>query len=130
MTPQFVQVAKFDFPSDPGFVLFLNELEHAGIEYVCPEKVQLENQPFLSIGLGGLRVLVDAKDVTAAKAILDGMYPDELGEPDEADLEISKLKADEEKSMQKSAFIIKAVGIFLALMILVRMVQCVVQSGE
>jgi hypothetical protein len=125
MDTQLVQVANFNFPSDPEFILFIHELEHAGIEYVCPEKIQLENQPLLTIGLGGLRVLVNIEDATEAKAILEGLNSDEPMEPDEADMELARRRAEEEKSMQKSYFVIKAFGVFLVVLILVGVAQCV-----
>ncbi len=73
MSEALVEVARFNFPSDPDFLLFINHLESEGIPYACPERFQLETQPFLSIGLGGLRVLVHADNLERASALLKSL---------------------------------------------------------
>jgi hypothetical protein len=80
MSDALVEVACFNFATDPKFLLFINYLESEGIPYACPERLQLETQPFLSIGLGGLRVLVHGYNLEKAQALLESIVPPE---PDE-----------------------------------------------
>jgi hypothetical protein len=113
-----IEIAAFRFPSDPDFIMFTTELERAGIKYTCPERTQLENQPFLSIGLGGLRVLVEQADVARAKAILEEVVgqPDEA--QDEADIEIANRKAEEEAAFQRNYKRMRMLLLFVVFLIL------------
>jgi hypothetical protein len=75
MSDALVEVACFNFATDPDFLLFINYLEAEEIPYACPERLQLETQPFLSIGLGGLRVLVHEHNLEKAQALLESIVP-------------------------------------------------------
>lgn len=99
-----VTIAVFRFPTDPDFVLFTTELERAGIRYVCPEQNQLAVDPLLSIGLGGLRVMTDAADEQQARAIYEELIGVQEIEPDEADLELERLKAADEKRFTQNYY--------------------------
>lgn len=102
MSAQFIVIANFRFPTDPDFVMFVTELEQEGIEYVCPERTQLEVDPLMSLAFGGLRVLVKEEDATRAKEILESITHAEVAEPDEADDEIARMKSEEARVLQRN----------------------------
>jgi hypothetical protein len=118
MSEQFVHITTFNFPTDPEFVVFIAALEHAGIPYLCPERTQLENQSLLSIGLGGLRVLVPARYADQAQALLEEQRTSTEPEtPDAADLEIARLRAEEAQAAQQGYRALKFmawIAVFLA----------------
>ena len=120
MSTELIVIANFRFPTDPDFVMFVTELEQEGIEYVCPERTQLEVDPLMSMAFGGLRVLVQEKDATRAREILASITDAEVAEPDEADEEISRMKSEEAGALQRnyrSCLIAVAVLVLIALII-------------
>jgi hypothetical protein len=99
---QFVTIGVFRFPTDPDFILFTTALEQANIDYFCPEENQLSVDPILSIGLGGLRVMVNVGDEAQAKALYAEIIDGYEAQPDEAEDEIARMKAEDEKMLARN----------------------------
>ncbi len=69
MSDQLITVATFNFSTDLQFLVFKSSLEHHGIAYFAAEEHTVNANPFLSISVGGIRVMVHEDDVPAAIGI-------------------------------------------------------------
>lgn len=69
MSDQLITVATFNFSTDLQFLVFKSSLEHHGIPYFAAEEHTVNANPFLSISVGGIRVMVHEDDVPAAIGI-------------------------------------------------------------
>lgn len=85
MSEKLIEVARFNFPTDPAFLLFISYLESEHIPYACPERMTLETQPFMSIGLGGMRVFVHEEHAERPKTLFGS-----IEKPDEEETALAK----------------------------------------
>lgn len=85
MSDQLITIATFNFSTDPGFLLFKASLEHHGIAYFAAEENTVNANPFLSISVGGIRVMVHEDDVPEAIGIWREIRETELYTENEED---------------------------------------------
>lgn len=69
MNNELITVATFNFSTDPNFLLFKAALEHHDIPYLAAEENTVNANPFLSISVGGIRVMVHEDDLPDAISI-------------------------------------------------------------
>lgn len=69
MSDQLITVATFNFSTDPNFLLFKAALKHHDIPFFAADENTVNANPFLSISVGGIRVMVHEDDVPAATGI-------------------------------------------------------------
>jgi hypothetical protein len=85
MGDQLITVATFNFSTDPGFLVFKASLEHHDIPFLAAEENTVNANPFLSISVGGIRVMVHEDDVPAAIGIWREIRDAELTAENEED---------------------------------------------
>ncbi|HMN88445.1 MAG TPA: hypothetical protein PKD70_09925 [Saprospiraceae bacterium] len=76
MSNRFVTIARFNFATEPVFILLKMRLEQEGILYYAAEENTVGIDPLLSITLGGIRVQVEQANVIRALAILKTITTD------------------------------------------------------
>jgi hypothetical protein len=108
MSTKLVEVACFSFPTEPGFLLFTSILEAEGIPFACPERLQIEMQPFMSLGLGGLRVLVHDYNAEKARLLLENIQSSEMEEQEEEENNEPVTERFEAKGHQEVSYTNKA----------------------
>lgn len=69
MSNQLITVTTFNFSTDPNFLLFKAALKHHDIPYLAAEENTVNANPFLSISVGGIRVMVHENDLPEAISI-------------------------------------------------------------
>ncbi len=76
MSNRFVTIARFNFATEPVFILLKMRLEQEGILYYAAEENTVGIDPLLSITLGGIRLQVEQANVIRALAILKTITTD------------------------------------------------------
>lgn len=78
MSEKMITVATFNFATDANFLIFKMKLQEEGILYNAAEENTVGIDPFLSITVGGIRVLVNEADALRARAILQEIEQTEI----------------------------------------------------
>lgn len=94
MSDELITVATFNFSTDPNFLLFKAALKHYDIPFFAADENTVNANPFLSISVGGIRVMVHEDDVPAATGIWREINESASSEEDTvfAEAEDSKVK--------------------------------------